>query len=488
LTPPQSRKRPLAALFLAIIRDTRQRACMSTKRRKKVLAIDDEPSMTEWLKMVLEQAGYEVRTALIGVRGEELFKTWRPDAVLTDMMLPDIDGIELVRRFKDINPQAEVIVVSGQGNIPRAVEAIKAGASFFLEKPVDAEGVLALLEKAIERTDLQGEIQQLKQKLEDRYKFANIIGRSKKMQDLFELVESVAASEANILIQGENGTGKELIANAIHYNSKRLKGPFIKINCAAIPKDLIESELFGYKKGAFTGAMADKEGLFEMAEGGSLLLDEIGEMPPYLQTKLLRVLQEREYRPIGSDRIVHVDFRLVCATNIDLDMALREGKLREDLYFRINTITLRVPPLRERTEDIPLLCDHFLEKFRQRYQKNVKTIAPAAYHLLIRNRWPGNVRELENAIERGVLVAKGSEITVGDLPESIREESSPSAEFVIPPHRTLAEIERMAILQTLQRTNWNKQEAAAILGLYRPTLYSKMKKHEIKDLKAAARQ
>jgi len=461
---------------------------MSVKRRKKVLAIDDEPSMTEWLKMVLEQAGYEVRTALIGVRGEELFKTWRPDAVLTDMMLPDIDGIELVRRFKEINPLAEVIVVSGQGNIPRAVEAIKAGASFFLEKPVDAEGILALLEKAIERTDLQGEIQQLKQKLEDRYKFANIIGRSKKMQDLFELVESVAASEANILIQGENGTGKELIANAIHYNSKRLKGPFIKINCAAIPKDLIESELFGYKKGAFTGAMADKEGLFEMAEGGSLLLDEIGEMPPYLQTKLLRVLQEREYRPIGSDRIVHVDFRLVCATNIDLDMALREGKLREDLYFRINTITLRVPPLRERTEDIPLLCDFFLEKFRQRYQKNVKTIAPAAYHLLIRNRWPGNVRELENAIERGVLVAKGSEITVGDLPESIREESSPSAEFVIPPHRTLAEIERMAILQTLQRTNWNKQEAAAILGLYRPTLYSKMKKHEIKDLKAAARQ
>jgi DNA-binding NtrC family response regulator len=461
---------------------------MSAKRRKKVLAIDDEPSMTEWLKMVLEQASYEVRTALIGARGEELFKTWRPDAVLTDMMLPDIDGIQLVRRFRDTNPQAEVIVISGQGNIPRAVEAVKAGAFTFLQKPIDAEGILAMLEKAFERTDLQAENLQLKQKLEDRFKLANIIGRSRRMQDLFELVESVAASEANILIQGENGTGKELIANALHYNSKRSKGPFIKINCAAIPKDLIESELFGYKKGAFTGAMTDKEGLFEMAEGGSLLLDEIGEMPPYLQTKLLRVLQEREYRPIGSDRIVHVDFRLICATNVDLETALREGKLREDLYFRINTITLKVPPLRERTEDIPLLCDYFLEKFRQRYQKNVKTIAPAAYHLLIRNRWPGNVRELENAIERGVLVAKGTEVTVTDLPESIREESSPSAEFVIPPHRTLAEIERMAILQTLQRTNWNKQEAAAILGLYRPTLYSKMKKHEIKDMKAAARQ
>ena len=288
------------------------------------------------------------------------------------------------------------------------------------------------------------------------------------MQELFELIESVAASEANILIQGENGTGKELIANAIHYNSKRSKGPFIKINCAAIPKDLIESELFGYKKGAFTGATMDKEGLFEMAEGGSLLLDEIGEMPPYLQTKLLRVLQEREYRPIGSDRIVHVDFRLICATNIDLDTALREGRLREDLYFRINTITLRVPPLRERTEDIPLLCDYFLDKFRQRYQKNVKTLAPSVYHLLIRNRWPGNVRELENAIERAVLVAKGGEIAVADLPESIREESTSSTDFVIPPHRTLAEIEKMAILQTLQRTNWNKQEAAQILGSLPP--------------------
>src|ERR671919_660030 len=421
--------------------------------------------MTEWLKILLEHEGYEVKTALIGTRGEEIFRTWRPDAVVTDMMLPDVDGIELVRKFKQLESEAEVIVITGQGNIPRSVEAVKAGAFDFLEKPIDAERLLDKLEKAVKQKSLMDENEQLKQK----------------MQELFELIESVAASEANILIQGENGPGKELIANAIHFNSKRAKGPFIKINCAAIPKDLIESELFGYKKGAFTGATMDKEGLFEMAEGGSLLLDEIGEMPPYLQTKLLRVLQEREYRPIGSDRIVHVDFRLICATNIDLDTALRDGKLREDLYFRINTITLRVPPLRERTEDIPLLCDYFLDKFRQRYQKNVKSLAPSVYHLLIRNRWPGNVRELENAIERAVLVAKGSEITVGDLPESIREESTSATDFVIPPHRTLAEIEKMAILQTLQRTNWNKQEAAQILGLYRPTLYSKMKKHDIRD-------
>src|SRR5215211_7362448 len=433
---------------------------MTTKKKNRVLAIDDEPSMIEWLKILLEHEGYEVRTAMIGTRGEEIFKTWKPDVVVTDMMLPDIDGLELLRRFKQTHPDTEVIVITGHGSVQKAVEAMKAGAFEFAEKPIDADALLAKLERAIERRELLGENQ---------------------------LLESVAGSDANILIQGENGTGKELIANAIHYNSKRAKGPFIKINCAAIPKDLIESELFGYKKGAFTGAQTDKEGLFEMAEGGSLLLDEIGEMPPYLQTKLLRVLQEREYRPIGSDRIVHVDFRLICATNIDLDAALRDGRLREDLYFRINTITLRVPPLRERTEDIPLLCDYFMDKFRQRYQKNVKSLAPSVYHLLIRNRWPGNVRELENAIERAVLVSKGSEVVVSDLPESIREESTSSTDFVIPPHRTLAEIEKMAIVQTLQRTNWNKQEAAQILGLYRPTLYSKMKKHEIRDGSKAAR-
>ena len=309
---------------------------------------------------------------------------------------------------------------------------MKAGAHSFVEKPIEPDTLLAMLERAIERRDLVGENLLLKQKLEGQFRFGNIIGKSKKMHEVLELVESVAGSDANILIQGENGTGKELIANAIHYNSKRAKGPFIKINCAAIPKDLIESELFGYKKGAFTGAQTDKEGLFEMAEGGSLLLDEIGEMPPYLQTKLLRVLQEREYRPIGSDRIVRVDFRLICATNIDLDAALRDGKLREDLYFRINTITLRVPPLRERTEDIPLLCEHFLEKYRERHQRNVKSIAPAAYHVLIRHRWPGNVRELENVIERGVLVAKGTEITVNDLPESLRTETTTTTEFVDP--------------------------------------------------------
>jgi transcriptional regulator with PAS, ATPase and Fis domain len=301
------------------------------------------------------------------------------------------------------------------------------------------------------------------------------------MQELLDLVAIVAGSEANILIEGENGTGKELIANAIHAASLRATGPFIKINCAALPKDLIESELFGYKKGSFTGATTDKVGLLELAAGGSLMLDEIGDMPAYLQTKLLRVLQEREYRPVGSDRTVHVDFRLICATNVDIESALRDGRLREDLYFRINTITLRVPPLRERPEDVPALATHFLGIFAERYDRPVRAISPGAFEVLLRSRWPGNVRELENAIERAVLVCKGDVIVPDDLPEALlaREVSPP--EFAIPPHWTLAELEKMAILQTLQRTNWNKQETANILGLYRPTLYSKMKKYAIKD-------
>jgi DNA-binding NtrC family response regulator len=460
---------------------------VANKRRRRVLAVVDDPGMTEWLKTVMEVEGYEMRAVTSGANGEEVFRYWRPDVVLTDLSLPDIDGIELLRRLKDIDPQPETIVIGGQGTITRAVEAGRAGAFFFLEKPVTEDGLMDLLRKAARRTEERVEHQHLKEQVREQYSFANVVGQSRVMKELFDLIESVAASDANILIQGENGTGKEVIANAIHHQSNRTSGPFIKINCASIPKDLIESELFGYKKGAFTGAFADKIGLLEMAEGGSLLLDEIGEMPPYLQTKLLRVLQERQYRPIGSDRLVTVDFRLICATNIDIDVALREGKLREDLYFRINTIALRVPPLRERTEDVPLLCNHFLSKFNRRYQKVVRSVSPSAYHLLIRNRWAGNVRELENAIERAVLVCKTGEITPADLPESIREENITVQEFSIPPHRTLAEIERMAIVQTLQRTNWNKQEAAQILGLYRPTLYSKMKKHDIKDQRGQRR-
>ncbi len=457
----------------------------NSTRKHRVLVIDDEPMMIDWLRKVIEQApaepGYEIRSASLGARGEEIFSTWRADVVLLDLLLPDIDGVELLRRLKAIDPGPETIVISGQGTIRRALEAGQAGAFFFVEKSdLDPKGLLGIIERAAVAQQERLQHERLKAQMR-QHSFSSVIGKSKNIREVFELVDAVAASDANILIQGENGTGKELIANAIHQRSGRARGPFIKINCATLPKDLIESELFGYKRGAFTGATSDKVGLLELAEGGSLMLDEVGEMPSYLQTKLLRVLQEREYRPVGSERSVKVDFRLICATNVDLETALKDGRLREDLYFRINTITLRVPPLRERTEDIPLLCTHFIEKFNRRYQKNVKGIDAAAFHLLIRGRWPGNVRELENAIERAVLVAKGSELMPSDLPESVRDEGAASQEFSVPPHHTLAEIERMAILQTLQRTNWNKQEAAHILGLYRPTLYSKMRKHEIQD-------
>ena len=463
----------------------------STERRR-VLVVDDEPAITDWLKMVMEQGPsavqYDVRSAPTGARAEEIFRSWRPDVVLLDLVLPDIDGIALLRQMKSIDSSPELIVISGVGTITRALEAGQAGAFFFLEKShLDPAGLLSILDRATGLQLERAQHQRLKEQMRDQYAFSNLIGKSKKMRELFDLVEAVAESDANILLQGENGTGKELIANAIHHRSARAKGPFIKINCAALPKDLIESELFGYKKGAFTGATSDKVGLLELAAGGSLMLDEIGEMPVLLQTKLLRVLQEREYRPIGSDRLVKVDFRLICATNVEPETALRDGRLREDLYFRINTVTLPVPPLRDRTEDLPLLCAHFLEKFNGRYRKRVLTISPAAYHLLIRFRWPGNVRELENAIERAVLVAKSGEVQPQDLPESIRSDAGTDESFTVPPHHTLAEIERMALLQTLQRTNWNKQEAAHILGLYRPTLYSKMKKHDIKDPRATVR-
>jgi DNA-binding NtrC family response regulator len=459
---------------------------MNEPRLTRVLIVDAAETEVSPVESLLATAGYQVTRAGTGGEAEDLFRSWRPDAVVVELALTDRDGLELIREFRQRGPETAIVAFTS-GSTGRSAEAVKAGAFDAMEGPLDGDWLLDKLSKALRQKALADENEQLRQRLHDRYQFRNVIGRSRKMHELFELVESVASSEANILIQGESGTGKELIANAVHCGSRRSKGPFIKINCAAIPKDLIESELFGYRKGAFTGATVDKIGLFEMADGGSLLLDEIGEMPPYVQTKLLRVLQEREYRPIGSDRVVRVDFRLICAANVDLDIALAEGRLREDLYFRINTIMMHVPPLRERTEDIPLLCDHFLDKFRQRYQKHVKTLAPSVYHLLIRNRWRGNVRELENTIERAILVAKGTEITVSDLPDSIQEDTSNVTDFIIPAHRTLAEIEKMAILQTLQRTKWNKQEAAHVLGLYRPTLYSKMKKHGIHDTRKAAR-
>ena len=295
-----------------------------------------------------------------------------------DLMLPDADGIDLLKDFKEASPETQVIMVTGYGSVPKAVEAMKAGAFSFIEKPVDADVLLVMLDKATEKLQLSAENRRLKEELRDHTSFANIVARSDKMRQLFHLIKSVAPTDASVLIHGENGTGKELVASAIHEHSKRKKGPFIKINCAALPSELIESELFGHKRGAFTGAVSDKTGLMELADGGSLLLDEIGEMPAALQVKLLRVLQDREFRPVGGSRVIQPNFRLICATNINLDAALGEGKLREDLYFRINTVTLAIPPLRDRTEDILLLAEHFLDRFSGQHQRNIRSIKPEA--------------------------------------------------------------------------------------------------------------
>ena len=447
----------------------------------RILIVDDEPTMTDSLRQHLEEEGYSVDTAATGAQGVELFDQGGHHLAICDLQLPDMDGLEVMRHMKDARPTTEVIVVTGYGSVPRAVEATKAGAFYFVEKPFDFEELEPLVQKALERRELLAETMSMRRQLSTRSEYFNIIGASKQMQTIYETIESVAKSDANVLIVGESGTGKELIANAIHYNSLRSKNPFIKVNCAALPKELIESELFGHTKGAFTGAHADKEGLVQHAAGGSLLLDEIAEMPVELQPKLLRVLQERSYRKIGSEKTYTVDFRLVCSTNRLPADAIREGLLRDDLFYRISTITIHVPPLRERNEDIQLLTEHFLEMYAKKYDRPITGVSQTAYQRLFGHTWPGNVRELQNVIERAVLLAKGSRVEPLDLPfdNGTLPEGSETATWEVPPNMTLEDIERLVIERTLQRTGGNKQAAANLLGIYRPRLYSKIRKYNI---------
>jgi DNA-binding NtrC family response regulator len=449
----------------------------------RLLIIDDEPDSSEFLKLLVEPRGYLVRTASSAADARTVLQTWQPEIVLMDLMLPDADGLDLLREFKEASPESQVIMVTGYASVPKAVEAMRSGAFTFIEKPVEPEIVLAMLEKAGEKFELSAENRRLREELREHTTFANIVARSDGMRQLFHMIKMVAPTDASVLIQGENGTGKELVGTAIHEHSSRKDRPFIKINCAAIPSELMESELFGHKRGSFTGAVSDKVGLMEMADGGSLLLDEIAEMPPTLQVKLLRVLQEREFRPVGGNRTIRPNFRLICATNVNVDSALAEGKLREDLYFRINTVMLSIPPLRDRPEDVPLLAEHFLEKFQGKHRRSVESIHPDALRVLLRYRWPGNVRELEHVIERAVIVAEGPQVTVDDLSPVVKsaDRQPSSSTFTIPPHHTLAEIEKLAILQTLERTSWNKRKAAHILGVYRPTLYSKLRKYHLSE-------
>lgn len=437
----------------------------------RILVVDEEESIADSFRAALRERGYTVRT--VGSGGRALAEVERADwgLAFVDLVLPDMDGLELLKKLKARRPSLVAVVITAHGTGPMGFAAREAGAYAFLEKPDDVtpEKILTVVANALEHKSLLEQVA-------GRAGYGNIVGRSDAMEKVFELVDSVASVDTNVLIVGESGTGKELVANAIHYTSPRADGPFIKINCAALPKDLIESELFGYAKGAFTGATSDKAGLFEEAHRGSLLLDEIAEMPTDLQGKLLRVLEERKFRRLGTAREIDVDFRLLTSTNRDPETAIRDLRLRDDLYYRINTVTIRIPPLRERPEDISDLAGQFLARSAEKHGKAVTGIASGAYQALLGYAWPGNVRELENAIERAVLVARGSQITLPDLPEAVTRGPQPEPR---PTTLNLAERERQAILQALEMHNWNKQAAAKELGLHRPTLYSKMRKHGI---------
>jgi DNA-binding NtrC family response regulator len=450
------------------------------KKEGRILVVDDEPSITDGLRLMLGMEGYQVETASSFAAGSKLSQMKPFDLVLTDLQLPDdsMGGLSLLRAVKEHSPVTEVIVITGHGTVSEAVEATKSGAYYFVEKPFEPDHMLLLVDKALERRRLVTESESYRKHFQRR-EYSSIIGASKAMQMIYETIESIAKSDANVLIIGESGTGKEMIANAIHFNSLRASKDFVKVNCSALPKELIESELFGYVKGAFTGAQQNRTGLIAQAKGGSLMLDEIGEMPLELQPKLLRVLEERKFRPVGSTETLDADFRLIAATNREPRDAIKEGLMREDLFYRVSTITINVPPLRERAEDLQLLTDHFFNKFREKYERSLQGFSQAAYQRVFSHRWPGNVRELQNAIERAVLLAKGKMIEPEDLPFGEQAEEAQNNSFYVPTNMTLEQIEKLVIEQTLKRTNGNKQAAAQVLDIYRPRLYSKIRKYKI---------
>jgi DNA-binding NtrC family response regulator len=390
---------------------------MSMKTR--ILIVEDHADSAEFLRLLLEPEGYIVEVAGSGQQARHSLVSFKPEVILMDLMLPDVEGLDLLREFRAASPETCVIVVSGHGSITVAVEAMENGALSFIEKPLNPSVLKAQLHKAGEKLALTSENRRLKAELDEATTYAGIIGRSKPMRQLYQLIKSVAPTDANVLITGENGSGKEVVATAIHESSKRAKGPFIKVNCAAIPSELIESELFGHKRGAFTGAVNDKQGLMELSNNGTLLLDEIGDLTPNLQVKLLRVLQDREFRPVGSTKTLKPNFRLISATNVNVDNALKEGRLREDLYFRINTLMLPVPALRERPTDIPLLAEWFLRTYSAQHNKDVAAFTPDALRVLIDYAWPGNVRELQHVVERAVILTDAKMVGLDDLPETL---------------------------------------------------------------------
>ncbi len=441
-----------------------------------ILVVDDDREMRALIKDILEDHCYQVTIAREGREALEYLSEGVYPVVLTDLRMKGMEGIDLlhevVRRF----PGSNVLIMTAFGTVESAVDAMKQGAYDYLTKPIKIDELLVTIEKALREALLRREVTQLRQQVKREFAFDQILGKSKPMREIFDLIRRVADSQTNILITGESGTGKELVAKAIHFNSTRRDAPFVPVNCAAIPEHLLESELFGHVRGAFTDAKSDKRGLFEEAQKGTLFLDEISEMPMLLQAKLLRAVQEREVRRVGATRSVSVDVRIIAATNLLLSEEVREKRFREDLYYRLNVIEIRLPPLRDRKEDIPLLCDMMIQKSAVGRQKQITKITEAALGLLLDHSWPGNVRELENVIERGVTLAQGETITPNDLPLAIREAQGErhlieeSAERLLP----LEEMEKLYIKRMLEKTRGNKFQAAQILGIDRKTLYRKL--------------
>src|SRR6185503_5625443 len=448
---------------------------MLTMPRSRILVVDDEPSVTDALQMILVDLGHRVDSAKTVGEATELLKGSSYDLVFTDLRLPDATGIDLLDHIKIDTPDTPVVLMTAHGSLDITIEAIKRGAFYYLEKPFTPNQVTMLVERALQFEAIKRENRSLKSALMGDGDDFGIIGRHPKMRQIHAVIRTAAPADASVLIEGESGTGKELIAAAFHFQSSRAELPFTKINCAAIPHPLIESELFGYKKGAFTGADRDKQGLIEATAGGTLLLDEIAEMPLHLQTKLLRVLQERKLRRLGDEQEISVDFRLVSSTNRDTAEMIREGTLRKDLYFRISTIKVKSPPLRERLDDVPLLANRFLEHYAEKYKTPIREISTPAFALLMRYDWPANVRELESVIEHAVLFATEDKLTPESLPEQLHVRETREFRCVIPPFITMEEIEREAIAQTLERTGGNVKRTAEILNYHRPRLYRKMK-------------
>jgi DNA-binding NtrC family response regulator len=452
---------------------------VKTRPPKKIFIVDDDKSVADSLSLVLSDAGFAVTAAHSFTAATSILKDGFFDLVITDLRLADASGIDLTALIKRQTPETEVILMTAYGSLDITIEAIKAGAYYYLEKPYTRDRLMTLVDRALQLAALRQENETLKRTLARDNETFGMVGSDPQMHQIFETIRTAAPSDASVLIEGESGTGKELIASAFHSQSQRANGPFIRINCAALPHELIESELFGYKKGAFTGADRDKRGLIEASNNGTLLLDEIAEMPSHLQTKLLRVLQERRLRRLGDEKEIAVNFRLVSATNRNTLALLEEGQLRKDLYFRISTIKIKVPPLRERLDDVPLIAQRFLIRFNEQYGKNIREISPDTVSRLVRYDWPGNIRQLESVIERAVLFCSGTELLPGCLPEEFQTRLT-SSKFVIPPLLPMAEIEREAIMQTLERTAGNVKKTAQILRFPRPTFYRKLKKLGIK--------